>query len=269
MERLIGRRVGIAAFVVGVGATVGAIAYVSIAESSGTSHGPPLLFDDEFSGAAGAPPNPAKWWATPWCSTSPDDTQGCYKPANAFQNGLGSLVLRVSNGTLGRRYDFARINTFKEGGWPPPQVMWSHAPPIRIEVRAKFAPGAELWGGIWTDGTNSSLPLELDLQEFRGAVPTQDSCHVHGPVEGGTAIDTGVDLSADFHVYWADYYADHATFGVDSLTCKSFSTPPQAEAIRLSHTVGPPGTWGGLGGPPPASAIPADMLVDYVRVSAL
>lgn len=39
--------------------------------------------------------------------------------------------------------------------------------------------------------------------------------------------------------------------------------------IRLTNQVGPTGSWGGLGGPPPVSAIPAYMLVDYVRVTTL
>ena len=65
------------------------------------------------------------------------------------------------------------------------------------------------------------------------------------------------------------YYADHVVFGFDGTTVGRTLTPAQSQGIRLSHTVGPTGTWGGLGGPPPASAIPADMLVDYVRVTTL
>jgi hypothetical protein len=33
----------------------------------------------------------------------------------------------------------------------------------------------------------------------------------------------------------------------------------------LGNAVGVPGMLGGVGGPPPISALPADMLVDYVR----
>lgn len=234
-----------------------------------TAPTPVYLFDDEFSGAAGARPDASKWWATPWCSTATEDGFGCFNAANVFQNGSGQLVLRVSNGTLGRTYDFARLQTFREGGWPPPQVLWSHAPPIRIEARAKFAPGLGLWEGVWADGTNAASPLELDLQEFRGAVPTIDTCHTHGPVSGGATIDTGQNLATAYHVYWANYLADHVVFGIDGLTCGSMPTPAQQEGIRLSAIVGLTGTWGGQGGPPAASLIPADMLVDYVRVTSL
>lgn len=229
------------------------------------------LFDDEFSGAVGSPPDPAKWWATPWCASGADNTQFCYNKANAYLDGLGGLKLVVTNGTMGRAYDGAQIQTFVESGWPPTTVLWSHYPPIRIEVRASFAPGSGLWGAIWTNANTSggSANLELDIQEFRGAVATEDTCHTHGPVEWGAVINTGTDLSVGWHTYWTNYYFDHAVFGVDSLTCGSVATPSQPEMIRLDHIVGVPGTWGGMGGPPPAWAIPAIMLVDYVRVTAL
>lgn len=233
-----------------------------------TTTPPGYLFDDEFSGSS---LDTTKWWATPWCSTSPDDQQGCYNTANAFLNGQGQLVLRASNGTMGRPYDFARIQTFREGGWPPPQVLWQHSPPFRMEVRAKFAPGAGLWTGIWaSSNTDSAHGLELDTQEFRGAVPTQDTCHTHIIKEWGAVIDTGFDGSSGYHNYWMNYYSDHVVFGVDGLTCGQTILPASPpEMIRLTNQVGVPGTWGGMGGPPPASAIPADMLVDYVRVTAL
>lgn len=227
------------------------------------------IFDDEFNGAANAPPDVNKWWATPWCSTSSEDVLGCFNTKNVYQDGQGNLVLKVSTGTAGKTYDFARVQTFREGGWPPPAVLWSHNPPIRIEVKAKFAPGAGLWEGIWADGTNAANPLELDTQEFRGAVPTIDTCHVHGPVSNGATIDTTQNLSSAYHVYWVNYYTDHSTFGIDNTTCGQFATPIQQESIRISAIVGPAGTWGGQGGPPPASALPALTLVDYVRVTAL
>jgi hypothetical protein len=252
-----------------------AVALLALVPAAGAKPRPvKTYFLDDFSGAAGAAPNRAVWWATPWCSSSADDQEGCYDAANAFLDGAGHLVLRVSQGTMGRPYDFARIQTFREGGWPPPQVFWSHSPPLRVEARIRFAPGAGLWGGFWANGTNVAANiLELDMQEFRGAVPTQDHCaaHLWSPhqVLLSTAIDAGADLSAGWHIYWADYYRDHTTFGVDGLTCGSVTTPAQAIGIRLDNVVGVPGTWGGQGGPPPSSAIPADMLVDYVRATSL
>lgn len=230
-------------------------------------------FDDEFNGAAGSAPDPAKWSVTPWCSSSSEDAEFCYSARNAFVDGSGNLVLRVSAGTMGRAYDGARVQTFTEGAWPPKTVLAAVHSPTRVEVRAKFAPGAGLWESIWTDGVYSSAYEELDLQEFRGAVPTLDACHVHGwgglVMEGGATVDTGVDLSTGWHVYWMNYYSSHVTFGVDGQTCGDMASADQSQGLRLSNVVGLPGTWGGQEGPPPAADVPADMLVDYVRASNL
>ncbi|MBA2708270.1 MAG: glycoside hydrolase family 16 protein [Gemmatimonadaceae bacterium] len=227
-----------------------------------------LVWSDEFSGSV---LDSSKWWVTPWCSSSVDDSYICFNAANCVVRG-GSLVLRVTAGTGGRPYDACRVQTFREGGWPPPEVKAQFPPPVRVEARIKFAPGAGLWGAFWfMSNTTAAAHLELDVQEFRGAVPREDACHVHGVAEGGAVVDTGQDLSADFHVYWVEYRSSSVRFGIDGLTCGSFSLPNYSagEMIRFTHQVGPPGTWGGVGGPPPASSIPAEMFVDWVRVYKL
>lgn len=227
-----------------------------------------MLFDDEFNGLA---LDTSKWWATPWCSTSGDDLETCYDTANAFVNGAGQLVLRNSVGTSGRPYDSARVQTFREGSWPPPQVLASVSPPVRVEARILFGKVPGAWGALWADGVTGTGYVELDTQEFRSSVPSIDTCHVHswgtiaGQYASGFAIDTGQDLSVGWHVYWVDYHGSTVTFGVDALTCGSASSPSQTIGIRLTNQVGVPGTWGGSGGPPPASSLPSDMLVDYVR----
>ena len=95
----------------------------------------------------------------------------------------------------------------------------------------------------------------------------------HAPQVAGNDAgepNTGEDLSADWHTYWMDYYRDHVVFGMDNMTCGQ--TPliaAPAETPILWNMVAPPTTGAGAGGPPLASDIPADMLVDYVRVYAL
>jgi hypothetical protein len=124
-----------------------------------------------------------------------------------------------------------------------------------------------VWGAFWfNSNTSSASNLELDVQEFRGAVPAQVVCHTHNTTEWGARIDSGFDGSAGWHVYWTDYYADHVVFGVDGLTCgeTTISFAP-AEMIRLTNQAGVPGSWGGQDGPPSPGSIPAQMLVDYVR----
>lgn len=234
---------------------------------------PTYLFDDEFNGVAGAKPDPTKWITFGnVCPSSTNWAESCIKNANAFQDGAGHLVLRVTNGTQGRAYDGAEIATNNLSGWPVNKVLYEYPAGTRLEARIKFAPGAGLWETFWSVAPESVThnSLELDDQEWRGALPFNDTCHTHKAVEYGATINQGFDGSSGWHTYWQDYYSDHVVFGVDNLTCGQTSLPiSPKESPILWNIVGPPGTWGGTGGPPPAADIPADMLVDYVRVSAL
>ena len=238
-----------------------------------TTPGPSLTFDDEFNGSAGAPPDPSKWYVFgDVCPHGTNWAYSCLKRSNAFQNGNGNLVLRVTGGTQGRQYDGAEISPSPLNGYPSTNVKYKFPAGSRLEVRAKFAPGAGLWETIWSYAPDSVSQdsLELDTQEWRGSKPTLDDCHTHYAVEYGSEPDTGVDLSAGWHTYWMDYYTDHVVFGVDNLTCGQTPLPidPQETPI-LWNMVAPPTTGAGAGGPPPASDVPADMLVDYVRVYQL
>lgn len=232
------------------------------------------LFSDEFNGPAGSSPDPAKWWATPWCSTSPDDTEGCYKPGNCFQDGNSHLMLRVSQGTMGRPYDFARVQTFVEGGWPPPKVLAKITPPFHIEASIKMPTGLGTWASFWPMGITSTKPIEIDVVERRGLYPNRVETHLHNTQEWALtpAYHDANDLSAGFHVYAVEFQQTRkrkkAVFFIDGTQFASVGLAAaswQPVGIRLSNTVGPPSRWGGEGGPPSVSVIPADMLVDYVR----
>jgi hypothetical protein len=238
-----------------------------------TTTGAPLTFDDEFDGTSGARPDPAKWYVFgDVCPRSTNWAYSCIKHSNAYQDGSGHLVLRVTGGTLGRPYDGAEISPSPLNGYPSTNVKYKFPAGSRLEVRAKFAPGAGLWETIWSVAPDSVTQdvLELDTQEWRGAYPGLDNCHTHYSVEFGSRVQTGQDLSAGWHTYWMDYYTDHVVFGMDNLTCGQtpLVTAP-AETPILWNMVAPPSTGAGVGGPPLASQIPADMLVDYVRVYRL
>ncbi|HJU37595.1 MAG TPA: glycoside hydrolase family 16 protein [Gaiellaceae bacterium] len=232
-----------------------------------------LVFDDEFDGGAGARPDPAKWYTFGnVCPRGTNWQYSCLKSSNAFQDGAGHLVLRVTGGTQGRPYDGAEISPSPLNGYPSTNVKYKFPPGSRLEVRAKFAPGAGLWETLWSVAPDSVTQdeLELDMQEWRGSKPTLDDCHTHYSVEFGHLLDTGEDLSSGWHTYWMNYYRDHVVFGVDNMVCGqtalSLALP---ETPILWNMVPPPTTGPGTGGPPPAADIPADMKVDYVRVYAL
>ena len=226
------------------------------------------VFQDEFNGTNGAAPDQTKWAVENRCPTSQNlGTTTCLKGSNVFLDGSGHLVLRVSPGTMGRAYDGARVSTFVDGTWPPKTVFASVAPPVHIEASAKPPRGGGVWPAFWPMGVQSSSGvLELDIQEMRMAWPTVNTCHVHGPTSFNASIDMGVDLSLGYHTYWADYYPDHVTFGVDGAVCGRASLPrSEAVGMRFWNVAGDPCCWGGQGGPPPASALPADYMIDYVR----
>lgn len=229
-----------------------------------------FLFADEFNGPG---LDTSKWWAVPWCENDNNESYNCKNANNAFAPGDGYLHLRASAGTMGRPTDGAEIDTFQPTAWPPSVVLWSTPPPVHMEARIKYAPGAGLWGAFWPMG-RSATPWEMDVSEIRGAYPTAAECHFHtwnsstetSPSVTGRA-PTSLDTTADFHVYWADYTGSQVTMGVDGYTCLTASTANQPVMLRLTNRVGTPGTWGGEGGPP--STLPVDALVDYVRVTAL
>src|SRR5579884_1406685 len=77
-----------------------------------TTTGWQLVWSDEFNGAAGSPPDPAKWnydlggggWGNRELETYTNSTR------NAFQDGKGNLVIRAMRDSSGS-YTSARLQT--------------------------------------------------------------------------------------------------------------------------------------------------------------
>jgi beta-glucanase (GH16 family) len=235
-----------------------------------------LVFDDEFNGPAGSPPDPSTWAFPSWtCDNDPNALDYCLKPSNAVMDGIGNLVLKVTApGTQGRPYDGVRVSTWVPGSWPPRIVLASVAPHVWIEARIKYAGDAGVWGGFWPQSvTESSRVLELDVSEVRLAYPSEAGCHVHGvlPWDGAAAVDS----VREWHTYAVDYWPDHVTFYTDNIVCGQVYFPSDYRAPRLGmqleNKIGMPGTWGGAGAQLSADGrmYEADMLVDYIRAYAV
>ncbi len=242
----------------------------------------PVLFEDGFDGATGAPADPAKW--VPRGDTCDGFVaQSCPRDANVFQDGNGSLVLRVqreSDGRLGSGpYSGAFLGTFAYGsGWPARNVKASWAVPYHIEMRALMPASAGLWPIAWdvnVDRSQGEGVRELDWSEQRMSYPTTAGCHQHNWIGG---VDTQIwdgeravsDMAHNWHTYSADVWPDRVEYRVDGRKCGLGPSGVTGRfGLLLNNVVSKPGTWSS-GGLQPAATDPGpwDMKVDYVRVSA-
>lgn len=139
-------------------------------------------------------------------------------------------------------------------------------------MRAKFPPGAGMWPGFWLLPADGSWPPEIDVMEWQGGTPTINYATIHWGKQrdgkhpqSGTAYDSKLDLSADFHVYGVDWQADSVTWYFDGKVIKKFTRvsviPHKPMYILIDLAVG-----GWISFPDVKTHFPAPMLVDYVRV---
>jgi beta-glucanase (GH16 family) len=232
-----------------------------------------VVWEDDFSGAAGAPPDPANWGydiGTDWGNSQLELTTD--RRENSQLDGEGHLVITARREPLnGSQYTSARLTTagkreFRYG---------------RFEARIKLPEGQGIWPAFWLLGANItqvSWPRsgEIDIMEFRGQEPTINHGSLHGPGYSGANALTrrfvnATGLNEDFHIYAVEWdpseirwYVDGRIFHLvkrgDQRGDWVFNTPFY---IILNIAVG-----GGFVGPVgPATTFPQQMLVDYVRVS--
>ncbi len=247
-------------------------------------------WSDEFNGPAGSFPDPTKWtydvggggWGNAelevYCAAGSNAAPCSAATPNVFMDGNGNLVIRAIR-TPGGTWTSTRMKT--EG---LQQFQYG-----RIEARMKLTVGNGLWPAFWMLGTNiGSVGWpncgESDIMEW---VPqytaTTTSSTDHGPAySGGNGIgaryifpNNGQVDDPGYHTYgvvWSPYqmqfYRDDWT--KPFLTVTPTFIPPGSQwvfnhpfFILLNQAIG-----GNFPKPGPDSSkpIPADMLVDYVRV---
>jgi len=243
-----------------------------------------LVWDDEFNGPAGAPPDQGKWspdvggngWGNEQLEYDTDNQ-------NVYQDGQGNLVLeaRKSN-PEGLQcwygpcdYTSARITTSGH-------FSFTYG---RLEARIKIPYGQGLWSGLWLLGSNVATvgwPLcgEVDIMENIGMEPASIHGSVHGP---GNLDDTYTLFSnpytlphgafADgFHTFALQWDPGHLSFFVDGMNYATFDRTSLTDQrnwvfnhpfnIILDVAVG-----GGFpGNPDPTTVFPQKMYVSYVRL---
>jgi len=240
-----------------------------------------LVWSDEFSGPAGAPPAGSKWIHDigAWGFTNNELETYTDSTANASLDGQGHLALvarrQTETGPDGRtrNYTSARLET---------QGLFSTTYGL-IEARMKIPAGAGLWPAFWLLGNGFNTvgwPAcgEIDVLEALDGFPSVAHGFINGPSDqaphytvGHTAVSAR-SLASGFHTYAIRWSRNSITWLLDGVpygTTTPKNLPPGARWVFngpfhlvLNLAVG--GEWGG---PPTSSTrFPATLLVDWVRV---
>jgi beta-glucanase (GH16 family) len=229
---------------------------------------PALLFEQTFDGNRLDP----KLWHD--CYPYADARIGCMNEDSYDLEWYTQANVSVAGGTLNltalRQHDHGYRFTSGmtvTGGSPKRAAGFTYQYGY-AEVSAKFPPGHGMWPAFWMLPANLTWPPEIDAMEWQGATPTIDYATIHWGKDNhasGTAFDTGVDLSQDFHRYGVDWQADHVTWYFDGKKIKNYTDvkhiPNQPMYILLDLAVG-----GWIDKPDKQTAFPAVMQVQYLRV---
>lgn len=246
------------------------------------SAGGKLVWADEFSGPAGAGPDPTKWSVETGGGGWGNNELEYYtsRSSNVALDGRGHLAItaRRENYTgedgVTREYTSARLQT--KGLFATTYG--------RIEARIKLPAGPGLWPAFWALGgdiesvgwPNSG---EIDVMESLGSDPFTFYGSIHGPEPGAprgyhqTASEHSAgSLASSFHVFGVEWSPSAITFTFDGVPY-STRTPASLSSgqqwvfnkpffLLLNLAVG--GEWPGA--PRGSTPFPATMLLDWVRV---
>jgi beta-glucanase (GH16 family) len=239
-----------------------------------------LVWSDEFGGPAGAPPSRSAWvhevgaygWTNHELETYTSAT------ANAARDGLGHLAIvarrETATGPDGRTraYTSARLTT--RGRFSATHGLF--------EARMKIPAGRGLWPAFWMlgddiDAVGWPASGEIDVMEALGHDPQTVHGTLHGPVDGadgalGSSFVAPSSLASDFHTYGVRWSSNsvtwlldgrpHATVGPEIRLRGWSAIFDRPFHLLLNLAVG--GTWPGA--PDASTALPATLLVDWVRV---
>jgi beta-glucanase (GH16 family) len=216
-------------------------------------------------------------------------------PANAFVSDGALHVRAVKEAAHGFDYTSARLKSRKRDGGPLFNQKYG-----RFEFRAKLPTGQGLWSALWMlpqEGVYGPWPTsgEIDVVEARGEEPGRVTGTLHygarwpANVQSGKHFDfPGGGTVADFHVYRVEWEPGVIRWYVDGRHCASQSfwwsgrtdggrdPRPKSDAdlhpwpapfdrpfyLVMNLAVG--GTF--VGTPDETTILPAEMVVDYVRV---
>lgn len=235
-----------------------------------------LIWQDEFDGLAGQPPDPANWTydigGGGWGNNQLEYNTG--RPENVSLDGMGHLrIIAREESFLGNDYTSGRIKT--QGRFTHTYGRW--------EARIQLPVGRGIWPAFWMLGSNfASVGWpecgEIDIMEYRGQFPNVVNGALHGPgYSGNTPLNGSYTLSGGgfnegFHVFAVEWTRNSISWLVDGTTymTQEVGDLPGGSRWVFNHpffillNVAVGGNY--VGSPDPSTQFPQTMLVDYVRV---
>lgn len=244
-----------------------------------------VVWQDDFVGARGDSPDPAKWNHAVGGRGWGNEEEQCYtdEASNSALDGKGHLVITArpepdgiecAGGTR-NAVSSARLNTrglfdFRYG---------------TVEVRAKVPSAPGTWPALWALPSDDDVSWpdggEFDVLEHIGRRPHELHSTVHGAnAQGGhemLSVKTTLDepVSQEWHVYSVTWEKDVFTYRLDGdviaritrdqASEKSMSWPFDEE-FHLVLNLAFGGTWAGTEA---SLSRPQQFLVDWVRVRSL
>lgn len=242
-----------------------------------------LVWSDEFSGKADSAPSAKYWGYETGGGGWGNQELECYTdaPGNVSLDGSGHLVITARK-QVGHVCSDGNTNDFTSA-----RILTKHKFSTtygHIEMRAKLPNTSGTWPAFWALGEDIDTvgwpqTGELDIVEAVGSKPNTIVGTLHGPKSDGTPFhlsvskDTGIDLSAKFHTYGANWTTNRVTFTIDG---KAYGSVTRAQVAKAD------GTWvwdksfyllldlavgGNFPGPPSADAPwPQTYTIDWIRV---
>jgi beta-glucanase (GH16 family) len=241
-----------------------------------------LIWSDNFTGPAGASPDPSKWSFDEGGAGWGDNELQYFtsRPSNATLNGKGDLLITarrekyIGPDGVARGYTSARLQTFNT-------FQFTYG---LMEARIRPASGKGLLSAFWSLGNEAyaepnGWPAsgEIDTMEVLGRAPRAVFGTIHGPWRWapsgvGTTLRSPVPLTKAFHTYgvrWSPNEIDFLLDGRIYKTLRPSDLRPRSKwpfqhpfFLLLNLAVG-----GDFARRPSSTThFPARMVVDWVRV---
>lgn len=239
-----------------------------------------LVWQDEFVGAAGAPPDPKTWTAELGAGGWGNEELQSYtgRRENLAQTGRGQLAITA------RREAFTGADRIA-AGWTSARITTLDKKTIgfgTVAVRVKVPKGQGMWAAAWTMGTNirevgwpacSEHDILESLNDATEAIQTS-----HGPQPGvrdwsaSVRTKSATSYADGWHVFSVTRTKGKVSYAIDGIVTRTVTRkdmPAEAawtldtpQYMLLNLAVG-----GTFPGPPDAtSPAQATYLVDWVRV---